>query len=199
MMNLVPMTCILFVCLVSGCASMVSKTDSTTYIETVPEKACCVLHGQDFKRVVNTPDSIALPANAAPITVSCTADGYRPTTATLDTKADGWIFGNILFGGLIGLAVDAGRGAGFKYPPKFTVVLEPEEFKSLVERDAWYDARAVEVRSRWNAAIKKARNSCASGSDDKSACESRARAAEKDRDEELAQLEDRRLAARVAP
>jgi hypothetical protein len=176
----------------------VSKTDSTTYIETNPEKARCVLHGQDFKRVVNTPDSIALPAGAAPITVSCAADGYRPATAVLDTKIDGWIFGNIIFGGLIGLAMDAARGAGFKYPPKFSIVLEPEEFKSLAERDAWYDARLAETRTRWDAAIKKALDGCPSNNEDKSTCERRAAAAEKNRDEELAELEARRSSAKTA-
>lgn len=182
----------------AGCASIVSKTDSTTYFETNPEKARCVLHGQDFKRVVNTPDSIALPAGAAPITVSCSADGFRPTTAVLDTKIDGWIFGNILFGGVIGLAMDAARGAGFKYPPKFSVVLEPEEFKSLAERDAWYDARVTEIKARWDMAIKKALDACPSNNDDKSLCERRAQAAEKNRDEELAELEAKRSSAKIA-
>jgi PBP1b-binding outer membrane lipoprotein LpoB len=37
-----------------GCASIVSDNNSGTYIETDPEKARCELHGQDFKRVVDT-------------------------------------------------------------------------------------------------------------------------------------------------
>mgnify|MGYP001010576331 FL=1 len=95
----------------AGCASVVSKTDSTTYLETDPEKARCVLHGQDFKRVVTTPDSIQLPSAAAPITVACEAEGYKTATAVLDTKSDGWIWGNILLGGVIGAVVDGARGA----------------------------------------------------------------------------------------
>jgi len=47
----------------SGCASIVSESESTTYIETDPETARCELHGQDFKRVVTTPTSIHLPAD----------------------------------------------------------------------------------------------------------------------------------------
>ncbi len=180
----------------SGCASVVSKTDSTTYLETDPEKARCVLHGQDFKRIVNTPDSIQLPSAAAPLTVACEAEGYKNTTAILDTKTDGWIWGNILLGGVIGAVVDGARGAGFKYPPKFTVLLEPEEFPTLAARDSWFDGQVAIAKTKWEQAIKKVRSNC--DREEKSACDDSVAKVEKQRDEELAALEGRRAAAKVA-
>ncbi|MCH8111383.1 MAG: hypothetical protein IH905_05430 [Proteobacteria bacterium] len=99
----------------SGCASIVSDNESTVYVATEPEAARCELHGDDFTRVINTPGSLVIPSVAAPVTVTCDAEDYRTTTGELDTSADGWMAGNIIFGllgGGIGLIVDAARGAG---------------------------------------------------------------------------------------
>lgn len=95
----------------SACASIVSDNDTTTHLQTEPEVARCELRGKNLDRVVHTPHSVNLPASAAPITVARKADGYRTATAELDTSTDGWIFGNVLFGGVVGTAVDAVRGA----------------------------------------------------------------------------------------
>lgn len=185
-----------------ACASIVSNTDSTTYIQTEPENARCELHGQDFKRVLNTPASLALPAKAAPLTVACVADGYRITTETLDTKIDGWIFGNILFGGLIGVAVDAARGSGQKFPPQFTVILEPERFANSAARDAFYDKRRDDAAERWHKAIGELQSQC--GGDGGAApaaandCARRLAEAAEKRDKELAAIERRRQTAVTA-
>jgi hypothetical protein len=53
-------------------------------------------------------------------------------------------FGNILFGGLIGVVVDAASGATHEYPPLVTITLVPELFASIAERDAFYEAHAPE-------------------------------------------------------
>lgn len=145
----------------SACASIVSDNDSTTYISTEPDEARCDLHGQDFKRVVHTPDSITLPAEAAPIVVACKKEGFRTTTAELDTSMDGWIVGNLIFGGLIGVAIDAARGAGQKYPPQLQVILTPASFESGEERDRWFDERRATVEKKWETAISEVESKCA--------------------------------------
>lgn len=150
--------------LTTACASIVSDNKSTTYLETDPEACRCELHGQDFKRVVTTPNSISLPAEAAPITVACTAPGYKRTTAVLDTKADGWIWANIIFGGVVGAVIDGAKGSGFKFPPKYSMVLEPEQYRTLEERDAWYNKRRDEITGKWDAAIERTKVQCKSGS-----------------------------------
>jgi hypothetical protein len=50
--------------------------------------------------------------------VKLEADGYAPADLTLTRKVSGWAWGNILFGGLIGLAVDAGTGGLYKLSPE---------------------------------------------------------------------------------
>lgn len=191
------------VCLLPACASVMSDNKSVTYLETVPEVAKCELHGQDFKRVVTTPNSIPLPSEAAPITVACTAPGYKRVTATLDTKADGWIWGNILLGGGIGLIIDAAKGSGFKYPPKYSIILEPEQFATLDERDVWFDRRKVETETKWTAEIAKLKHQCSntqstSGIGESDGCTKILAEADKKKQAELDLNEQARKTAKVA-
>ncbi len=168
----------------SACASIVSDNDTSTYIETDPKVATCDLEGKDFKHSMQTPDRVILPANAAPISVTCTADGYKPSSDQLDTELDGWIFGNIIVGGVIGAAVDLVRGAGFKYPPSFHVFLQPEKFKTGADRDAWFDRRRKFINDKWDDVVKKIKGQCGTGT-----CEDEQNRANKKRQEELDKLE----------
>ena len=47
-----------------------------------------------------------------------TLDGYHPYELTLTKKSNGWVWGNIVFGGLIGLVVDASTGSLYKLSPE---------------------------------------------------------------------------------
>lgn len=182
---------ILLVCVAgwmfSACASIVSDNKSTTYIESEPEGARCELHGQDFKRVITTPNSLSLPAEAAPITVACKADGYRTTTVELDTDVDGWIWGNILLGGGIGFLVDLARDAGEIYPPQMTVLLDPESFESPESRDAWFRGRQKTLREQWDQVIAQEKANCEQHHTE--LCRSKIEALEQKRDQELEELE----------
>ena len=182
----------------SGCASIVSDNETNVYVATEPEAARCELHGDDFTRIINTPGSLIIPSDASPVTVACDAEGYRTTTGELDTSADGWMAGNIIFGilgGGIGLIVDAARGAGMKYPPNITIVLEPESFASAAARNEWYDNRRRILDEKWGAAIEKADTNCRLAPD---VCASRLKEARETRDKELDELEQHRVTAKIA-
>ena len=45
------------------------------------------------------------------------ADGYQPADLTLTRSTSGWVWGNLLFGGIVGLAVDAITGGLYKLTP----------------------------------------------------------------------------------
>lgn len=64
-------------------------------------------------------------------------------------------FGNILFGGLIGIVVDAASGATNQYPDAVTITMIPAAFATVEERDRFFDEmkatllrEAAEVRER---------------------------------------------------
>jgi hypothetical protein len=44
--------------------------------------------------------------------------GYQPFEATMTRSVSGWVWGNIVFGGLIGLAVDGISGGIYKLTPE---------------------------------------------------------------------------------
>ena len=59
-------------------------------------------------------------------TLNATAVGHEPAQATVDTRMNGWYFGNILFGGLIGLfIVDPATGAMWRLPKTAHIDLAP--------------------------------------------------------------------------
>ena len=52
-------------------------------------------------------------------TLSFSKEGYKPVDITVRGSVNGWYFGNVIFGGLIGLlAVDPATGAMYTLQPK---------------------------------------------------------------------------------
>ena len=63
---------------------------------------------------------------AATYSFEVTQEGFSPAKGTVTAGVNGWFFGNIAFGGLIGfLIVDPLTGAAFKLPPEASVDLLP--------------------------------------------------------------------------
>lgn len=181
--------------LLSACASIVSGTDSATYIETKPVDARCRLHGQDFTREVNTPTSLPLPARASPITVECNADGFQRTTQQLEASMDGWIFGNLIFGGIIGGVVDVARGAGKKYPPQFQIVMDPVAFRTEQDRDRHYNDRLRIANEKWDRLVTTVRGQCDQGASGD--CQRRVEEVESRRKQEVEGIEANRRSSRI--
>ncbi len=58
--------------------------------------------------------------------VSIAKTGFAPVQMEIDRRTDGWIWGNILFGGIIGLVVDFTSGSAYRLTPKqVSVTLSP--------------------------------------------------------------------------
>lgn len=58
--------------------------------------------------------------------LTATKDGYNPADFHLGTKVQGWFFGNLAFGGVLGMAIDAATGKMMKYSPSMLdVTLNP--------------------------------------------------------------------------
>jgi hypothetical protein len=119
---------------VSGCASIVSDSIYPVSVTSAPEGAAYEIRNRAGKVVHSgvTPGTVSLKAGAGyfkgeQYTITYKKDGYTPQTSTVDSSVDGWYWGNIVFGGLIGLfAVDPVTGAMFKLPENASVSL-PEE------------------------------------------------------------------------
>jgi hypothetical protein len=98
----------------SACASIMHGTTQDVGISSSPTNARVIVDNQPRG---STPMVAKLSRGDNHI-VRLELDGYAPFEATLTKKVSGWVWGNIVFGGLIGLAVDAVSGGLYNLTPE---------------------------------------------------------------------------------
>ena len=76
-------------------------------------------------RTVQTPANVTLPKSKHNVAVSCTAQCFSPGVGTLASHTEIMTAGNVLFGGIVGLGVDAASGAMNTYDPGVEVIMTP--------------------------------------------------------------------------
>ena len=113
----------------AGCASIVEGTDQQISIQSKPSKAACNLtrDGSQLAYVNATPETVKVDKSQHDITVTCFKEGWDDGVGILTADFESMSWGNILIGGVIGAAVDAGSGAMHHYPPSIVVVLPKAE------------------------------------------------------------------------
>jgi len=101
---------------------MVKGTEQQISVNTpgVPGAMCQLQSPAIGSRMVQTPANITLPKSKHNMAVSCTAQSYSPASHTEVMTA-----GNVAFGGLIGLGIDAASGAMNTYDPNVEVIMSP--------------------------------------------------------------------------
>lgn len=105
--------------LLSGCASIVSKTAYPVSIHTNPAGADITITDKKGKEVYKgqSPSTVTLKAGAgffskAEYQVKLSSPGYTEKVIPINYKLNGWYWGNILLGGIVGmLIVDPATGA----------------------------------------------------------------------------------------
>jgi hypothetical protein len=130
-------TLILFVaavaCTLGGCASIVSKAHYPVTITSTPPGATVVVRDANAREMhkAQTPTTLTLPASAgyfskSRYTFEFSKEGHASTRAPLLGMVDPWYFGNIIFGGIIGLAiVDPLTGAMWQLDDNVSATLTP--------------------------------------------------------------------------
>ncbi len=109
-----PLSAALGIALLSGCASIIHGSSQEIALQSNPSGAAVAVNGV---RNAQTPATLSLPRKSAH-SLEVTLDGYRPFQIQLQRSTSGWVWGNIAFGGLIGLVVDASTGAMYKLTPE---------------------------------------------------------------------------------
>jgi hypothetical protein len=118
---------ILLALLVAGCATITKGTTQPVAVDTpgVPG-AVCTIQTQNGPQVVTTPGTIVLNKGSAALPVQCTKECYVTGSSIIPSNTETMAAGNVVFGGVIGLGVDAASGAMNKYPDFFTVAMTPD-------------------------------------------------------------------------
>ena len=105
----------------TGCASITESKNQSMSVSTgdVTGAMCTLSNSKGSYYVNSTPGSVMVRNACDQLTVTCKKDGYVPTNpaaGSIQDKSKGMAWGNILFGGIIGIAVDRNTGAECTYP-----------------------------------------------------------------------------------
>ena len=110
----------------SGCASITGTKNQPVSVTATHngkpiDGADCVITNDKGTWYVKSPGSTVIQKSGADLVVTCNKDGIPTGSSTAKSSANGGVWGNILFGGIIGYAVDASTGAAFDYPTSLGV------------------------------------------------------------------------------
>jgi hypothetical protein len=111
----------------SSCASIVSKSNYPIVINSHPSESSILISNSKGMEIFrgHTPATVVLKSSEgffekASYQVKFSKPGYEDKVVPLTCKVNGWYWGNLVFGGLIGfLIVDPATGAMFKLDREF--------------------------------------------------------------------------------
>ncbi len=149
----------LSLCLFTGCASIVSGGPKTLPILSQPDDAACEIVDARTGTTITktrTPFTATLANDAgffknAKYKVKISKAGYVPREVAVEAGVNGWYFGNIVFGGLLGiLIIDPATGAMWKiHQDSVSVNLYPDtpEGRNALDEELRLKAAAVKEKS----------------------------------------------------
>ncbi len=176
----------------SACATVTSGTDHTLLVESDPAGATCNLQrdGAIIGAVNPTPGSARISKSRHDIIVTCDKAEHEATSRTVTAGFQAMTLGNVLIGGVVGIAADLASGAAITYPESVKVVLWPRSFPSAAARDAFFEARLADTRSDFEKRIGRAQGACGGSTDQN--CLQRMRELRNQEQEEIRRIQERR-------
>jgi hypothetical protein len=108
---------------------MISGTSQTIGVDSHPAGVTVTVQPGNVK--ATTPTRLTLKRNESGYRLRFEKDGYEPVDVRLASTTNGWVYGNLLIGGLIGLLIDYSNGAAYALTPdEITANLSPAEAKA---------------------------------------------------------------------
>ena len=93
---------LLLLMLGTSCASIVTGSTDSVTIQSAPPGAYFTTN-TGIQGV--TPRVVTVPASQD-LVVDFRLQGYEPASAVLESRMSGWVWGNLIFGGLVGIVID---------------------------------------------------------------------------------------------
>ena len=105
----------------TGCASITESKNQSMSVSTgdVTGAMCTLSNSKGSYYINSTPGSVMVRNACDQLSVTCKKKGYvaaNPAAGSVQDKSKGMAWGNLVFGGIIGIAVDRSTGAGCNYP-----------------------------------------------------------------------------------
>ncbi len=119
------------VTLLAGCASIISGSSYPVTVDSSPSQASFTITNEAGVKIHNgiTPSTVTLKSGAGyfdgeKYSVQYSKDGYLGSHAVIDSSINGWYWGNLCFGGLLGfLVIDPSTGAMYDLPKSVSTPL----------------------------------------------------------------------------
>lgn len=137
---------VLSVLFLNSCATIINGTSQQINITSTPIDAKVFVDDQELGK---TPYVAKLKRKDNHI-VKIELEGYKTEVITLNGETSGWFIGNCLFGGLIGMGIDAITGAMYRLEPKeISKSLEKDNQQSNNDNDMLYIKFVLEADPKW--------------------------------------------------
>ncbi|MFD2532062.1 PEGA domain-containing protein [Gracilimonas halophila] len=137
---------VLMLVFTQACGTIMQGTTQEVGISSNPSKASVTINGQDKG---TTPMVLDLKRKDSHM-IRIELDGYETYETTLTRKVSGWVWGNIVFGGLIGLVVDAAAGGMYKLTPEqISAELRNGNLSLNENNDGFFIAVVLEPNPEW--------------------------------------------------
>ena len=183
-----------------ACATIIHGTTQELSINSEPPGASCTVDREGAATgVVNpTPGKLTVRRHKDSIAVSCALDGYEQSNEVVAASFTGLTMANLIVpGGTVGFIIDATTGANNKYPERIVVFMTPSTFPNGPTRDAYYAGVKTRLEDAATAEVKRITQFCATPGSE--LCRTEVRQVGDVRDKAMADVEQKRLAARVVP
>jgi len=120
--------------MIVGCATIIHGGRQKIPVRSDPSDAIVSIN----KIRVNTPGVVNLSRLESMAVLRFEKEGYEPVEVTLVRTTDGWLWGNLFIGGLIGIAIDYATGAAYQ--------LSPNEVNVTLKSLGYKEERATQVK-----------------------------------------------------
>ena len=137
---------LLFSLTLISCGTIMQSTTQEVGISSNPSNAAVTINGQNMG---NTPMILDLKRKNSYM-VRFELPGYQTYETNLTRKTSGWVWGNIVFGGIIGLVVDASAGGMYKLTPEqIGAELRNQSAEFQIGEEGVWVAVVLEPKSEW--------------------------------------------------
>ena len=131
--------------LIASCCTIMLTPEQDVGISSNPSGAKVLIDGRDMG---TTPMTVSL-ARKNTHSVKVELDGFMPYEIHLTKSTSGWVFGNIIFGGIIGLIIDMSNGALYELTPEDIQANLIKSDTGMLDDDTLYIAFTMKPHPSW--------------------------------------------------